>query len=212
MSWRYVPESPPAKVTAPRAGCLFWGPMLAAAPYPSAIARSQFGSPSPSPDQQAVSCRSSLSYSPWAFDRPIAEEVCSPVTRIAARELPTLAYVRRTYRLLQPSPTSNVGFGPAPVGGLALVRESAPALGITASSIRTRSVAVARGAQPAALPGTTLGRSRRLARCRALIPTAPIELGEHVSVHPALRADHMTAGKCRPLSLTGEVRFTGRGR
>jgi hypothetical protein len=45
-----------------------------------------------------------------------------------------------------------------------------------------------------------------------LLQQASVELGEHLSMHPALRTDHVTDGEFRPLSLTGEVRINGCGR
>ena len=45
-----------------------------------------------------------------------------------------------------------------------------------------------------------------------LLDGASVELSKHLSMHSALRADHMMGGKSHPLSLTGEVRFTGCGR
>ena len=48
-------------------------------------------------------------------------------------------------------------------------------------------------------------------RC-GLLTGASVEPDEHVSVHPALRADHMTVGETVPLAPAGEAGFTGCGR
>ncbi len=52
----------------------------------------------------------------------------------------------------------------------------------------------------------------RPAAVAGLVNEASVDLDEHLSMHPALRADHMTDGKSRPLSSTGEAEFTGCGR
>jgi len=135
------------------------------------------------------------------FYWPIAEEVSSPVGRRRRRQAPHAGNVLRTYRLFQPSPTRRWAFVLNPFGDWPSSLRAHPHWE-TRPRVFRRGVFRGRpgGAETARRP-SPLGRTWGL-DVKSLLPGAPIELGERVSTHPALRAGELD-GRLTPSSFSG---------